>query len=81
MNFLKRLFGLHTVDTILADFHKITDRLRAHIDVKAAEVEAHDAVLNRVRDLKFAASNEAQRAMGVVRNIEALLGVSDRKAA
>lgn len=84
MNWIKRILGIgNSVDAILADFHKVTARLRSAIDFHNAETELHDAsiaeahaVIAEALQLKEYAASEIARAEKVCENIEKMIGLA-----
>jgi predicted transcriptional regulator len=63
----------HAVDVIVADFHKVVDRLKASAEKHAGDaVEAAKEAV-RYNEIAQVANAEAQRASAIAANVEALV--------
>lgn len=74
-SFFKRLFS-PSVDAILADFNKVTVRLKAAVDFHTIEASIHDAAIKDAVELKSFALAEVARAKVVIGNVEMMLGIA-----
>lgn len=74
MNFILKLPGLHTVDTILSRFSRTIDELNYLKEVSIIKFGQNNERIETLRDENIVLKKEADRAEDVANRISSLLG-------